>query len=134
MTTWHPHDDWPMPVAPCPFCGAGPAGFIQNAGFSGLEVLDLFRGVIVNCGTCGARGSYEVSAAEAVAAWNRRTPAPDPRDEEISRLREVIAEVRFALDTGAVSFGETINYQPQLIMSLINKLEGRAALKEPTNG
>jgi hypothetical protein len=43
-------------------------------------------------------------------------------------LERLIAQARFALDTGAVHFGETINYPPDIIDSVLGDLEEALAI------
>ena len=60
-------------LKPCPFCG-GDAEIWRARGE---------RTVWVGCmGWCSVLVSEEYKTdAEAVAAWNRRTPSPNPQDE-----------------------------------------------------
>ena len=59
-------------IKACPFCGSGPAVSIQNASFSGVELIYWHGFNFVNCGTCGAEGVKHQDAEEAITAWNRR--------------------------------------------------------------
>lgn len=55
----------------CPFCGSNTASVSDNG-----------RGLIfhVRCDKCRAAGPGERCASDAIAAWNTRTPSPEPRD------------------------------------------------------
>lgn len=52
-------------LLPCPFCGSADATLSDD--------LITFYG---ECLECGATGSYSSYRSGAIAAWNRRTPAP----------------------------------------------------------
>lgn len=85
-------------LLPCPFCGSGPAKSIQNASFSGVELIDWHGKYFVNCGTCGTEGAKEKTTDAAVAAWNRRAlPAAqdgaevDQLQAEVERLNVLIS-------------------------------------------
>ena len=82
-------------LLPCPFCG----GEVDTAfGFSRavatVEPANWFR-----CGTCGARTANYISNAEAITAWNRRSPiAPLLTDADLAAAyaaedRRRVAEV-----------------------------------------
>ena len=52
--------------------------------------------------------------------------------DRIEALEAALRDARFAIDTGAVCIGETTEYPPELILSVICKIEralGRAALE-----
>lgn len=52
-------------LAPCPFCGGAPVpDFIVNATY------------LIKCSSCRTRSWFQASAADAVAAWNRRAVKP----------------------------------------------------------
>jgi Lar family restriction alleviation protein len=61
-------------LLPCPFCG-GEARIEQHEKGKWLAFCDDVYG-------CGTEGWYEDTPEEAIAAWNRRTPAipPDVRE------------------------------------------------------
>ena len=59
-------------LKPCPMCGSGPAVSIQNASFSGVELLYWHGLHFVNCGTCSLEGPKHEAKSDAIAAWNRR--------------------------------------------------------------
>lgn len=59
-------------LLPCPFCGSGPAVSVQNASFSGVELLEYHNGHFVNCGTCGVETWKFQSPEAAITAWNTR--------------------------------------------------------------
>lgn len=93
----HPADGG---LLPCPFCGSGPAVCIQNASFSGIEVIYWHGLHFVNCGTCGAEGAKCEDETDAVSAWNRRAipAAQDGAEVElVTDADELRAELRRAL-------------------------------------
>lgn len=80
---------------PCPFCACPLAGVSQPA----LSTVRLS----VKCPACHSHGGYGNTAAEAIDAWNQRTPtSPDPtkalceadawRDVKAERQRQIDAE------------------------------------------
>ena len=75
----------PPVMEPCPFCGgeAQPA-LVQAGGIEWAQVECVSRG-------CGASGPTPATEAEAIAAWNRRTP-PASQAELLSAL-ERCAEI-----------------------------------------
>lgn len=87
-------------LKPCPFCGSGPAITVQNALFSGVELLD-YRGMwFANCGTCGTEGAKTALKDDAVKAWNTRadlTPAQIMADPRVNALVEALREANTLL-------------------------------------
>ena len=59
-------------LLPCPFCGG--AGFIQCEDHRMQSRPPIYIG---ECDRCGmSLGDWHKSEADAIAAWNRRTPRP----------------------------------------------------------
>jgi Lar family restriction alleviation protein len=80
-------------LLPCPFCG------------SPARVDEGTRGYpCVLCGTCGASSDYASTddEAEAIAAWNRRTPPAGAGEAVLPAAAEPITERAVGLPTVAV--------------------------------
>src|SRR5690606_5338008 len=71
-------------LLPCPFCGKQPAARWISGSAPGMDDCGYYG---IDC--CRAH-AHEDSEEEAVAAWNRRTPAPpsqsDARAEALAQL------------------------------------------------
>lgn len=65
--------DTPAPLAPCPFCGCDDIAIIEDRG-------DNYREWRCDCQNdeCIGTTTGKLTRDEAVAAWNRRAPAPQP--------------------------------------------------------
>lgn len=91
-------------LLPCPFCGVRPFADVQNG-----QQTPNGEVKFVWCEKCDSCGPERLSDAEAIAAWNRRTPAlralsaPEP----VAYIeREVLAELGKHRDaTGTVASG-----------------------------
>ena len=70
-----------MEILPCPFCGGlkhqcntkAKGYFIKKAAERAGKDSSNY---LIRCTKCGAKGPLEHSETDAIAAWNRRTPAP----------------------------------------------------------
>jgi Lar family restriction alleviation protein len=78
-------------LEPCPFCG----------GEAELGIVNEVH--CTRCLDCGAEGPISGDEAGAADGWNRRTiltpdvePTPDPRDQEIERLRGELVQMEKA--------------------------------------
>jgi len=64
-------------LLPCPFCGGEPKLRTHRSGEDSMEAY-------VECPTCEVRTTYYEDSyapvADAVGAWNRRTPSPQTRE------------------------------------------------------
>jgi Lar family restriction alleviation protein len=70
LTEYAPHLLPRDPLKPCPFCGE--AGQVEQQGGGPMSSsLDWF---CVRCPECDAHTDGGRTEAEAIAAWNRRTP------------------------------------------------------------
>jgi hypothetical protein len=73
----------------CPFCGAEQGA---RKGGPKLMVSDSGQGWTVRCTSCLARASNVFLSAEAIAAWNTRTPDAQPSStDEVERLAYTVA-------------------------------------------
>lgn len=81
-----------MQLEPCPFCGA-PAVGDENA---------YGTGYMVGCSADCVLSPYVelASEAEAIAAWNTRTPPTSQSDEALVTQADREASVKFCLDWG----------------------------------
>lgn len=68
----------------CPFCGGGAESYLENS----CDCCAQTSGVAY-CQHCGAEQSHFRTEAEAIAAWNTRTP-----DSVIAELVEALRELR----------------------------------------
>lgn len=117
-------------LKPCPFCG-GEAGIRIDTSHS--------TACLIGCATVGCFGheQWEETEAEAITAWNRRTPDLIPRaDTELAVERLARAVVALsALDRAA---GEVARQGavtgPQWTRLNVALLKSRATLKEIDNG
>lgn len=72
----------PVPdLLPCPFCGAQDAHFQSEYDDESVFV----------CAICDARGPMKRSHAEAIAAWNTRSPDLLAMVEKLAEVAEMIA-------------------------------------------
>lgn len=58
-------------LKPCPFCSSKDVGVYYNTQSDHMYDWDFH----VECYPCGACGEHDANREEAIAAWNRRTPA-----------------------------------------------------------
>lgn len=93
-------------LKPCPFCGgaASDSGYqkwskphCETTWVGGRPITEAF---FCNCPSCGINNmtvgiGYETQA-EAIAAWNRRTP--DPAQIRADALREAMGPINYWLD------------------------------------
>lgn len=65
-------------LLPCPFCGGCARRVKHSAGLQGTTGYDQWHGVsCASCNACvGASDRRFCTPAEAIAAWNTRTPQP----------------------------------------------------------
>ena len=82
-------------LKPCPFCGSDeimrlcdPAQGLDNSGPSRA----------LSCAGCHIEAPFYDTEAEAIAAWNRRTPTPEAG--EVERLRAALERWQAAFRTG----------------------------------
>ena len=73
-------------LLPCPFCG-GEASIFPN--------FTIKVAFVVECDECKSASAYFKTAAEAIAAWNRR-PTPSP-----ARAEQDLAEAVLRLDANS---------------------------------
>lgn len=68
----------PTELMPCPFCGGNARKVKHSAGSPGTTGYDRWHGVAcAGCNACvGARDRRFRTSADAIAAWNTRTPPP----------------------------------------------------------
>lgn len=76
------------PLDPCPFCGNNEVPRICQTLGSCVDVC-----CVAAVGGCGASTGHHKTEAEAIAAWNRRTPTLAPQGLPPAGLREAVAAV-----------------------------------------
>ena len=123
-----------LKLKPCPFCGSGPARNVQNASFSGVELLESDMFFWGNCGTCGTEGPKEATETEAIAAWNTGTDTiPDP--EAIARAALEAAAKLFDQDAKEMrAEGSASYWEAEADAKRIRALMDPAALAEIVKG
>jgi Lar family restriction alleviation protein len=88
-------------LAPCPFCGGAPVkDYIVNATY------------LIKCSSCRTRSWFQASAADAVAAWNRRAVKPfDAAPAPVLSDADYAAIVKRYEDAGDVQNADIIRRQ-----------------------
>jgi Lar family restriction alleviation protein len=71
-------------LKPCPFCGGEVATITEHQGY---QDPTIYAGL---CKKCRARGPYCHTEAEAIAAWNRRAPAPSAEGEALREAAKAV--------------------------------------------
>lgn len=77
-------------LKPCPFCGCGPS---EDQHAEKVQAYIGLGGWCVFCEACGCEGLRLASRAEAIAAWNTRTP-----DASQAELVSALEDARLFVD------------------------------------
>ena len=94
----------------CSSCGAGAWGYTVRCNAFGVD-NGRKRGESGRNRGCGADCGFCDSAVEAIAAWNRRTPAGAAQEEPVARVRETDSGqlyVDWLPHLGAVAAGDDL--------------------------
>jgi hypothetical protein len=77
-------------LKPCPFCGCGRDPRPQVSDVPQRDHADMFCG---QCMNCAARTDDFCTEAEAVAAWNRRSPSDTGAREALETARKAVSVI-----------------------------------------
>ena len=104
-------------LLPCPFCGGGAVILRRTLG-DGWG--DLY---LATCQKCSAEGLGSSNEAEAIAAWNRRTPQPDALPGDMRERVAQIIEAAIERHNPGNSLRHTLD-EADAILSLIQSERG----------
>lgn len=97
-------------LEPCPFCGDAPEPVPQN-GYTASMISESGYKVFVWCANCDGDGPERHTHAEAITAWNTRSPQVSPTASGegcAAREPSPAAGVKLEAILGALASGEAI--------------------------